>query len=346
MESFEIVKDRKNIRVTNRMEGIVLPKSVFKADITKQKKNVELAKKINDSDSESDSDTVTDTVVDTESDTDTPDTLSDPESDECSSSDDDSDHISSKRSVELSVKPSTKPSTKPLVKSTKKPIGKIPVNTSAKATNKSSSISSKKTTQDVEKKQIKSKAKINDKSKKQETVPDSDSESEIDVEDTYRVGSDSDDDLPKDKNKDKKSKVVVDDEYADTSKPPVYDGVEPYFLFKRRWDAFIQSKQCKRVHVTILEFLNKLLCTKYTSLRSIKKITFDMIPTPKKFTDMMTSDRDYIETFKIKYSQSIPTSKMIDNLLGKVNYSLVEVDTGKELYYAVKPRSVSSRSIA
>jgi len=170
-------------------------------------------------------------------------------------------------------------------------------------------------------------------------VTDTDSESEIDVEDTYQVASDSEDESEK-----KKNNVVTEDEYSNTHESPVYDGVEPYFIFQRRWEAFCQSKQSKHIHELMLDFLNKLFCTNYKSLRSIKKITTDMIPTPKKFTDMMMSDRDYIETFKIRYSQNIPTIKMLNNLLAKVSYSMVEVDKGKKLHYVIKPRSVSARS--
>ena len=126
---------------------------------------------------------------------------------------------------------------------------------------------------------------------------------------------------------------------------PVYDGIEPYFMFKRRFDMFIHTKCCKRIYELILEFLNKLLCTKYTNLRSIKKITFDMIPSSKKFTDMILFNQEYIDTFKIIYNEYIPTSMMINNLLGKVNYSLVEVNIKNELYYTVKPSYVSSKSI-
>ena len=144
----------------------------------------------------------------------------------------------------------------------------------------------------------------------------------------------------------KKNKILLDKEYSNISASPVYDGVEPYFIFKRKWDAFFQNKQNKHIHITILKFLNKLLCTNYMSLISIKKITFDMIPTSKKFTDLMTSDQDYVETFKIKYKQNIPSVKMIDNLLAKVNFSLIEVDNGNEIYYSIKPRYASLRSNA
>jgi hypothetical protein len=186
--------------------------------------------------------------------------------------------------------------------------------------------------------------KDENKLKKQETIPNTDSDSEIDVENTYHIKSDSDDDMGKTKNI-KKNKILLDNEY-NISASPVYDGVEPYFIFKRKWDAFFQNKQNKHIHITILKFLNKLLCTNYMSLISIKKIPFDMIPTSKKFTDLMTSDQDYVETFKIKYKQNIPSVKMIDNLLAKVNFSLIEVDNGNEIYYSIKPRYASLRSNA
>lgn len=300
MDNFDIVKDRKNLRVTRHMEGIVLPKSVFGSINVKKNRDIELSKNTNilysDSDTEDSSDTEINDSVDQ----------------------------------------------KPKIKSNNKNV-KLLTNTSSKKSTMMTKDKSTEKKQTFTKKDSKIKSNNNNTIKKQETVPDSDSESEIDVEDTYHIASDSEDELDKSKNK-LKSKVLIDNEYSNVSEPPVYDGVEPYFIFKRKWDAFLQSKQNKRIHVMILEFLNRLLNTKYTSLRSIKKITFDMIPTPKKFIDMMTSDRDYIETFKIKYSQNIPTIKMIDNLLAKVNFSLIEIDTGKQLHYAIKLRSTSARS--
>lgn len=167
----------------------------------------------------------------------------------------------------------------------------------------------------------------------------SDSDSEIDVEDTYRLDSESESEADQ-----KEQTVVFTEDILDMSLgPPVYDGEEPMYLFNRRMEQYMQNTHNKQLHETILEFLNKLLCTKYTSLRSIKKITYDAIPSSKKFTNMMESDRNYIEMFRIKYNHTLSTSKMINNILAKIGYSLSEVDTGKELYYAVKSRSSSTR---
>jgi hypothetical protein len=184
------------------------------------------------------------------------------------------------------------------------------------------------------------------KNDKNDNNSDSDSDSAIDVEDTYINDSYSFSEDESDSEDSDKKSSELDTECFDTTKPPVYDGIEPYFMFKRRWDNFIQNKESKRIYVKILEFLNRLFSAKYTNLKSIKKITLDLIPTPKKFIDIMTSsDQNYVQIFKIRYSQSIPTFKMLDNLLAKVNFSLVMVDTGKELYYSIKPKSSSSSSI-
>jgi hypothetical protein len=135
----------------------------------------------------------------------------------------------------------------------------------------------------------------------------------------------------------KEVKIHYTEETEDTdySKPPVYDGEEPYFMFKRRFDKYIENKH-KHKHEKIIEFLNKLFSTKYTNLRTIKKITLDMMPTSDEFVDLMNSDSKNSEMFKIRYNKTIPVHKMINNLLNKINYSFVEKDNGKEIFYSIK----------
>src|SRR5690606_11709752 len=103
----------------------------------------------------------------------------------------------------------------------------------------------------------------NNKSKinyiKNNTSDDSDSNTEIDIQ----INDDTSTDIDSDKDN------IIDD------KPPVYDGDEPYYCFKRRWDAYIQNKQTKYLYTRILNFLNQLMNTKYTNLLAMKKITLD-----------------------------------------------------------------------
>lgn len=193
------------------------------------------------------------------------------------------------------------------------------------------SISTKKQNIKTKSKQIvKTKSKqINKSKKKRKQTNSDDSDSTIDVDDTEN-------------DTDTEDQIYKNSDNGDVSDIPVYDGIEPYFIFKRRWDEFILNKN-KHIHIKILEFLNKLLNTKYTNLISIKKITYDMIPCPKKFSQILTSDQDYVSTFRIRHGSTIPTVKMLANLLSKINFSFVEVDTGKELYYTVKPKSGIAR---
>jgi hypothetical protein len=118
---------------------------------------------------------------------------------------------------------------------------------------------------------------------------------------------------------------------------PIYDGIEPYYMFERRLHKYIETKQNKHIHETILEFLNLIFKSEYKSLKSIKKISKDLIPSSKKFVNILKSDNLYVETFKIRYNQNIPTEKMINKLLEKISYRFVEKNNGKSIYYDVKP---------
>jgi hypothetical protein len=118
--------------------------------------------------------------------------------------------------------------------------------------------------------------------------------------------------------------------------PPVYDGVEPYFMFKRRWDAYHQKKINGKLHTHVLNFLNELFDAEYKSLISIKKIKADDMPPPKQVVDVINNNTDFKNNFKIKYSQNIPSYKMINSLLNKVDFSFVESKTKRYTYYSVK----------
>ncbi len=130
-------------------------------------------------------------------------------------------------------------------------------------------------------------------------------------------------------------------EINEVNKPPVYDGIEPYYIFRRKWEAYIQGKQNKKLHTSILLFLNQLFGTKYNSLVEMKKISFDMIPPSKKFLELITENAEYDNIFKINQNKNIPTSKLIDSLLNRLNFSFVKINNDKQAYYSVKTYRIS-----
>jgi hypothetical protein len=125
------------------------------------------------------------------------------------------------------------------------------------------------------------------------------------------------------------------EEINDIEQCPVYDQKEPYFKFKRRWDAYMVHKKYGLIHKTMLEFLNKLFNTEYTGLISMKKININLIPTAKQFSKLFESDEKY-KIFKIKHNRNVPVDKIIDTLLSKINYSFVKNQEQKNIYYTIK----------
>ena len=118
--------------------------------------------------------------------------------------------------------------------------------------------------------------------------------------------------------------------------PPVYDGEEPYYIFKRKWDAYLDNKITGTLHTHILSYMNSLFETEYTSLISIKKIEEKDIPLNRYAVDLIKEDTNYKKLFKIKYSLNVPTHKIIDRLLNTVNLSFVKINNKNGNYYCVK----------
>lgn len=164
----------------------------------------------------------------------------------------------------------------------------------------------------------------------------SESNSDIDIDDIdgliYK-----DDYPPSEESESSKETSGDDNEEINTiDEPPIYDGEEDYYIFKRRWDMYMNNKLHQNLHTHILSFINTLFDTTYTSLVSIKKIEENKIPAPKYVVDVIKEDENYRKLFKIKYSLSIPSHKMIDSLLNKINFSFVKVENKNGNYYRVK----------
>jgi hypothetical protein len=119
--------------------------------------------------------------------------------------------------------------------------------------------------------------------------------------------------------------------------PPVYDGVEPYYIFSRKWNTYVEKMRTKKIHNYILSFMNKLLSGDYKSLLEMKMITYDKIPSSKKLSGLIKQEPEYEKILKMKYDKNIPVVKVIDMLMSRINFSFVEFETKKETYYSVKP---------
>lgn len=114
----------------------------------------------------------------------------------------------------------------------------------------------------------------------------------------------------------------------------------PYYITRRKINEYIQKKENYKMHSNIIFILNKIFKTKFTSLSEMKKITFDKIPSPQKFSKIMRSYPNLDDEFNIRHTSKyniIPTHKMINAILNKIKYSFVEIETDTEIYYTVKP---------
>ena len=117
---------------------------------------------------------------------------------------------------------------------------------------------------------------------------------------------------------------------------PVYDGVEEYYLFVRRWDAYTRRITDKQLYDNILNFINQLFSTEFKCLLEIKKLDEKLFPHPQKIVDIIQLNENFKRLFRIKYNQNIPTPKMLNSLLNKVKLSLIRIEGEKKTYYYIK----------
>lgn len=121
---------------------------------------------------------------------------------------------------------------------------------------------------------------------------------------------------------------------------PVYDGIEPYYLFRRRINAYLQTLRYKSTHENILNLLNESMCTNYKCLLEIKKINKKKIPSCEKLLEIASRNSKYDvligimkESEKNKINQSC---QLINKLLNTIKFSLLEIPIGKETYCTIK----------
>lgn len=110
-------------------------------------------------------------------------------------------------------------------------------------------------------------------------------------------------------------------------KAPVYDGVEPYYKFQRRWTEYIASLGDDMDDLG-LQFLNEAFNTSFTSITSVRGIKQNQIPTIQTLIDMFEGTDDYKKKFKIRCNKNMEPLNVINNLLKKINYSFIKTNQG------------------
>ena len=114
--------------------------------------------------------------------------------------------------------------------------------------------------------------------------------------------------------------------------PPIYDGDEPIYKFKRRWDMYIENKTNKDKYTNVLKFINNVFKTEYKNLLSIKELDEKNIPTPKKLVKLI--NKEFKNCFDIKYNDT--SIAIINNILNIISYSLIMLTKNNKTYYRVK----------
>ncbi|VBB17871.1 hypothetical protein YASMINEVIRUS_334 [Yasminevirus sp. GU-2018] len=193
-------------------------------------------------------------------------------------------------------------------------------------------------TKEKTKSQTKSQQKPKPQKKKVEEEEQTDEDSAIDINDIDEMFGDDD----SESEDDSKTKSEQDTPEVIDDAVPVYDGKEEYFMFMRRWEAYTQRTANKQLHTNILKLINQMFGQEFKTLIEVKKIEESTVPPPKMMVDAIKSNAEFTKLFKIRVSQNIPTLKMLDSLLNKINFSLVktegrEIKGKKKSYYCVKP---------
>jgi hypothetical protein len=117
--------------------------------------------------------------------------------------------------------------------------------------------------------------------------------------------------------------IIVKKKDDDITKPPVYDGIEPYHIYMRKFDRYIQFMNHKNMHELILRFMNELFEEEHKSLREIVNISLDKIPSCKRFMDIYEGNDEYKDTFKLKSPYGVSPEILLDRIMSKIGFSFV-----------------------
>lgn len=129
----------------------------------------------------------------------------------------------------------------------------------------------------------------------------------------------------------------------DNTDPPFYDGSEPYYIFRRKCNLYLQRKKYNNIYVRILIFINKLLDTNYKNLLSIVKIEASTIPSYKKALQLLSQEETLYRMFETAMDLPISTHKLINIILNKIDFSFIETIDNGIIYYNVKPYKYISK---
>ena len=114
---------------------------------------------------------------------------------------------------------------------------------------------------------------------------------------------------------------------------PIYNKNEPYYIYKRKLDAYFISQQ-QSVRNDILYLINCFFLTKYKHLTDIKKIT--CLPSLSHINEVLKNNSDIIKRNKIRTKNIKDVVHFINYVLGKIGFSFVKIEDEYATFYIVK----------
>lgn len=118
-----------------------------------------------------------------------------------------------------------------------------------------------------------------------------------------------------------------------TKLPPVYDGVEPLYIFRRKMMDYLETQKFDRLSDT-LKLINLILNTEYKYVMDMKRVT--NLPTKKQVVQILDENEELVKKLGLSMDM-MDVAHYINNMLNRLGFSFMEyngVDGNK--YYMVK----------
>lgn len=125
------------------------------------------------------------------------------------------------------------------------------------------------------------------------------------------------------------------------NKPPVYDGVEPLYIFRRKMMDYLESQKSDRLSDT-LKLLNLILNTEYKYVMDMKRVI--NLPTKKQVVRILDENEELVKKLGLSMdADNVP--HYLNNMLNRLGFSFMEyngIDGNK--FYTVKTFLINNRT--
>jgi len=118
-----------------------------------------------------------------------------------------------------------------------------------------------------------------------------------------------------------------------TNRPPVYDGIEPLYIFRRKMMDYLEVQKYDRLSDT-LKLINLILNTEYKYVMDMKRVT--NLPPKKKVVGILDDNSELVRKLGLT-ADTDNVSCYINNMLNRIGFSFMEYNgTDGNKYYMVK----------